>query len=192
MVTLLPSHAAIEAWGSIMTCVWSGRGVNGVEFDRRGRERAGEIPDGGGVGTSRLRNRRRIFRHAEIELTRCLLVAHADQCGGRARLFERIRHDEADGLMIVLDLRTAEQGCDGKLALAELARVLGGHDSQYAGGSLGRSQVHGRDPALGDARGNDVTISRIWDYVVSLVSVGRGARRLHRAVDAVVRLADNL
>ena len=59
-------------------------------------------------------------------------VVDADQCGGGARLLEGLGHHHRDRLVIMLDLRAAEQLGSVELALAELARVLGGHDGEHA------------------------------------------------------------
>ena len=52
------------------------------------------------------------------------LVVDADQLRGGARLLEGLGDDERDRLVVVLDLRAAEQLRGVELALAELAGVV--------------------------------------------------------------------
>jgi hypothetical protein len=80
---------------------------------------------------------------------------------GGARLLEGVGHHQRDGLVVVVDLRAAQQLGGIEVALAELAGVARGDDGQHAGRGARGAQVHGRDAALGDAGADDVAVGRI-------------------------------
>ena len=103
-----------------------GRGVGRVELDRRRGEGAGEIADGG-IGRAAERSGaglRGVLRRREIERALGPDIVDADQLRGGARLLEGLRDDDRDRLVIVLDVRAAEQLGGVELALAELAGIL--------------------------------------------------------------------
>src|SRR5258708_21652520 len=100
-----------------------GCGVSCVELDRRRRERAGKIADGGiwraaepGFGLHRGVPRRR-----EIEAALRGSIANADELCGSTSLLERLRDDDGNRLVIALDLRPAKQLGGGAIVLAERA-----------------------------------------------------------------------
>ena len=101
------------------------RCVGLIQLDRRCGERAGEITHrsiryaaafGSGLGSG-------ILRRREVERTLGPDVVDADQLRGGGCLLEGLRDDHCNCLMIVLDIRAAEQLGGVVLALAELARI---------------------------------------------------------------------
>ena len=122
-----------------------GRGVGRIELDRRGRERAGEVADCriGRAAKARLRGRQPMsLAAARSNAPFGRGVVDADQLRRGARLLERFGDHDGDGLVIVVDLRAAEQLGGVELALVELAGVLRRDDRDHAGRGFGRAQVH--------------------------------------------------
>jgi hypothetical protein len=119
------------------------------------------------------------------------LRTHLDQLRRRARLLEGLGDHERDGLVVVLDLRAAQQFGGVALALAELAGILAVTIASTPG-ARARRRVHRGDAALGDARADDIAIGLVGRDIVLLIGIGRRAGGLARAVDAVDRLADDL
>src|SRR3954470_4965918 len=92
--------------------------------------------------------------------------------------------------MVMLHLGATEQRRGVVLPLVELAGFLCGHDGDNARRALRRTGIDRHHPTLGDRGRSDITVCMMGSGVVALISVPRGACRLERAIDAVVRLAD--
>ena len=58
---------------------------------------------------------------SELKVTLCVSILEANQYGGMPRLFERLRHDDRDGLVVMLDFVAGQQRIDIEFALPELA-----------------------------------------------------------------------
>ena len=168
--------------------------VRGIELDGCFGKRAGKIACGrvGRSAKTRLVLDRGVLRAREIERASGLRIGYPNQRGGGARLFERLGNDERDCLVIMLNLRAAEQVGDIVVALIELAGVVRRHDRQHAGRGLGGLQIDGRDAALGDGRADHIAVGLIGDDVVPLVGIRRGAGGFQRTVDAIGRKTDHL
>ncbi len=130
-----------------------GRRVGRLHRDRRGREGLLEIahPRLGWRDAARRRHRCRAVLGGEVEASVRADVVDLDQRGRRARLLEALGDDHGDGLVVVLDLGRGQEALDVELAPAEGSGVLVRDDRHNAGSGLCRREVHGRDPALGDA-----------------------------------------
>ena len=120
----------------------TGRGVGRIELEPRCRKRAGEIaerrigrtvkPDGFG----------RVFRRDEIEHPGGAHIVDAHQLRGGARLFEGFGDDDGDRLVIVGDVRTAEQLGEVTADFAQRTGIVSGDDGERAGRGLGFGEVN--------------------------------------------------
>ena len=102
-----------------------GRGVGRVELDRRRGEGAGEVADRGvrrPAVCARACSPQSLAARSKAPLA--ARVLHLHQLRGGARLLEGLGDHQRDGLVVVLDLRAAEQLGGVELALAELAGVV--------------------------------------------------------------------
>ena len=125
-VSWSPSHAAMRRVRLHHRVRFVRRRVGRVELHGRRGEGAGEVADRG------FRRPRRSCRRASpMSLTAArsnapfaARVLDAHEVRRRARLLERLGHDDRDRLVVVLDLRAAEQPRGVEVALAELAGVL--------------------------------------------------------------------
>ena len=171
-------------------------GVDRVERHRRGGERALEIPHpvdlGRGFAVAATLDRSGRRERGQIVAALLAHIVHADRAGGGAGLFERIGDDQRDRLVIMLDHGATEQRRGIHPAERQFRHVERRHDRDHAGHRLRLGQIHTRDPALRDRRAEDEAIGLIGSDVVAFIRIGRGARGLELAVDAVVRLADDL
>ena len=169
------------------------RRIGLLELDRRAGEGAVEIARLG-IGRSAKALRRdhtvQPFR-GKVELAVLRRIVDPHQRGGGARIFERIGDDQRQRLLIMFDLRTAQQMRGVHAALGQLARIGVRDDAEHARRRFGRAQVHRGDPPLGDGGAHDPAIGSVGRGVVALIGIRSGARHLGRAVDAVVRDADH-
>ena len=168
-----------------------GGGVGLVQLDRGGGESGVEVADTG-VGIALAGRRRAVLGAGQVEAALGALVLDLDQVGGGAGLLEGLGDHDGHGLMVVLDLRTAQEVGGVEVALGQLAGVGGVDDRQHARRGLGAGQIHRDDAAFGDGGAQGVAVGDVLQGVVALIGVGRRAGGLQRAVDAVGRLADDL
>ncbi|MNQ12156.1 hypothetical protein D3C85_250560 [compost metagenome] len=129
-----------------------------------------------------------LFRR-QVERTGRAFILHADQAAGGARLLQVFGHHQRDGLVIVLDVRPAQQRGGVHLALAQLAGVLRGNHRQHARRAARGLDVHGADAALGNGGAQHIAHRGLRRGIMLFIGVGRLARSLQGAVDAVDGMA---
>ena len=154
-----------------------GRGVGGIELHGSGGVCAVEVAVAfhAGLAIATFDQRCVGGKFGEVEIALLPLVFDDDHVRGRAGLFEGLGHDHRDGLVVVLDFRTAKQ-VRGVLRTErrrlEVERVEHTDDARSL---LCMGDVHRLDAPLGDACAQHIAIGLPWDHIVPLIGVRRRA-----------------
>ncbi|MNU80222.1 hypothetical protein D3C71_698460 [compost metagenome] len=121
----------------------------------------------------------------QVEHTRLLDILDVKQLCGRAGLLEGFRHHQRDGLVVMFNVRPAQQLRRVHLAFAQLASRLGRDHGQHARCAPRGARVDRRDAPLGDGRADDMAVGRMRRGLVLFICIRRRARGFQGAVDAV-------
>src|SRR3954468_9493584 len=131
------------------------RAVRCVELNWSSSKGAGKITNRSITRPAGNPGRQRLFSGAhQIERSGFTCVIDPDELCSRAGLLECICNDDRNGLVIMLNLRTAEEPRSVQAALAKLSCILGGDDGADAWRGPSAGDVHRPDAALCNGRSN--------------------------------------
>ncbi|MNV79198.1 hypothetical protein D3C71_1727390 [compost metagenome] len=107
-------------------------------------------------------------------------------------MFERLGDDDRDGLVVVLDVASAEQVRGVELPLFQVADIKRGDDAKHARRLFGRGTVDGGYLPFGDGGSDWITVGVTDVGIMPLIGIHGTAGDFQLTVDAVDWLADNL